>query len=325
MCLRCQLAPKETCKFCLSASGALLETSSGVWSHKLCSEIATRLDIIEHDQSHSQKICKTKNSENRTDSIYLDKANSKRCLICGKIQGLTIRCRYQNCQNNFHGNCGLRSGALSLVGQNNSLVELFCDLLYCPVHFDIYCAFNSPSDYLSEFPFPKSRLDRQPFKSHRSQFRSSDFVVRQSTICNTVEAKFGKWRIREIPKYFWRYWAFKRLRSPYHSYAPNFNVEYSKRQNQNQQEMAQNQKIPPISRKRSLSMSGKDFDNNYDSHENLLDPISPLEFQKIRDIRSQFEKIRLVLDLCKKREKLKLTSFEVGEEIFLTTIKESHS
>ncbi|KAL3989690.1 PHD-zinc-finger like domain family protein [Acanthocheilonema viteae] len=269
LCRRCQMSPSKpvSCVLCPSSHGAFKQTVDSRWAHVVC---ALWLNEVHFANSvFMEPIDGIENSLKRRQRL--------RCIVCKQKVGACLQCSKKSCTRSFHVTCANAAG-----------MEMRAEIVDNPkreggteIRYTAYCHFHS-TDFAkndgSDFSKQKKKVDEM-MKKAREKLAASQAVIPPVSIptvpheslkriCEKADISEG------VVRYIVAYWSLKRK--------SRFGVPLLRR-------LIHSKTLPKSAD--FCSTSGQE------AH--------PNETKTYFLLRTNLERVRLLCELVKKREKMK--------------------
>ncbi|KAI1715477.1 PHD-zinc-finger like domain-containing protein [Ditylenchus destructor] len=273
LCRRCQLSPSVPvrCVLCPYTSGAFKQTSDGAWAHVIC--------VLWLNEVHFANTVFLEPVEGV--EFTLKRRCKLRCLVCKNKVGACLQCSKKSCTRSFHVTCAYFSGMHMAVKHEK---KEKCDSVV--VNRYVYCHEHTPpgSKINTTSHASWKRIVTEQIKKARKQIQSSAKETSKEVSIPVIPPS----KVDEIKEELkldnmedvCYYWALKRR--------SRCGVPLIRR-------------LQVYHTQKTLGRRSNDFGTSGDAGH----PELPPEHIKVARLRNNLERVRLLCELVKKREKYK--------------------
>ncbi|CAD5218508.1 unnamed protein product [Bursaphelenchus okinawaensis] len=290
LCRKCQLSPSQSvrCELCPFQNGAFKQTSDGKWVHVVCA--------LWLSEVHFANVVFLEPVEGVANSL---KRRSKlTCQVCKIKHGACLQCSKKCCVRPFHVTCAIYSEMQMEVrhteraGYDDTIVERFA---YCHQH----SAKRSKLIDIGSAAFKRSVADKM--KRARRALQNSSKQINNVAVPVVPSAKFEEIKAElkvERLEDLLNFWSLKRIIRCGVPLLRRLQVYHSKKQ-----------------------MGRRSGDGILESQMDRSDVSQWDQLFRTGKLRNNLEKLRLLVELMKKREKFKLEQLQTYRQIVESALK----
>ncbi|CAJ0584879.1 unnamed protein product, partial [Mesorhabditis spiculigera] len=290
MCRRCKLSPSATvkCLLCPNTGGAFKTTVDNNWAHVICAIWLNEVHFLNPiflEPIEGHQTC-------------LAVRSKLKCLICSRKQGACVQCSHKSCARAFHVTCAQAAGLCMNVSQyDDSDASEKVDVqrkLYCPLHEPDEQG-NPKKIYARNDPHKEELLKAMEirFRAVAKELRNKKHTFLPINVPSisqdNIDAIAKKFRAEAHMKKVVDYWYLKRKQRCGVPLIPRLQAELESRN------------LPTLNPMDDPSISDK--------------------LHEFRAIRSDVEKLRMLAEMCKKREAYKLEHWTATCSAFAMAFK----
>ncbi|WWD21160.1 hypothetical protein CI109_105643 [Kwoniella shandongensis] len=289
LCRKCTVSPENpvSCIFCPNEGGAFKQTTTGHWSHLLCAiwipetglGNAVYMEPVEGVESVPK---------NRWKLV---------CSLCRERHGACIQCDNKNCFTAFHVTCARQVGLLQSMKSlsTDGVLKAYC-LKHLPADAREYDDSETASNFSSSEPPPTTKKERRPSgpiiipvtkksaQAHSKSFRPGPPIVPKVIVNKLLEyvAKIAIRKRHPFVERLCRYWSLKR----------------------------EARRGAPLLKRLHLEPWTASSSSRQQTESEKAQKLKFLQM-----LRNDLEKVRMLAELVRKREKEKLRQAQIMKEV----------
>ncbi|VDM98944.1 unnamed protein product [Thelazia callipaeda] len=278
LCRRCQMSPSKpvSCVLCPSSHGAFKQTIDNRWAHVVCALWLNEVHFA--NNVFMEPIDGVENSIKRRQRL--------RCIVCKQKVGACLQCSKKSCTRSFHVTCANAAG----MEMRAELIDTKKRDNSADIRYIAYCHFHSTNVAKgdgSDFSKQKKKVEEM-MKEAREKLAASQAVIPPVSIptvpSSSLKKICEKADISEaVVRYIVAYWSLKRK--------SRFGVPLLRR----------------LIHSKSLPKTSDTSSSNQNAH---MD-----ETKMYFLLRTNLERVRLLCELVKKREKLKKEFYDMTADL----------